>query len=389
MANIIDAKTAINTSGIEAGASIIKDQFAQWIQAQRDLDAAIAAGGRTITGTFAPMAALRANVTATAAALKAAAAESALAHKELQALGEGATKSGFNMRYAFFGIKDVMEGRVRFAIAEAANELVRMTGPLQLVAVGVAAVAVAGYGLYELKEHFKGLSERAEAAAEPFRKLTLEIRATNDELKLSNDRLEKEKAKLEGHHVNALKIELDEAAVAADKLSGSLRKDMTALDDLLEKQNIGGFKAFLTHQLSTTDVQKELRGQTGAGGFTATINEDLLEGTTAIREATTAKEKDAAQTALNAVLTGDYEQELKKLKEQLETTQRATGASGGHGPTDIKRVEELKAAIVDLSEQQESIKLKATETAEKAEKDRINPIRENGPPDFAEFERRS
>src|SRR3984957_6214127 len=164
MANIIDAKTAINTSGIEAGASIIKDQytsavrvvkdqFAQWIQAQRDLDAAIAAGGRTITGTFAPMAALRANVTATAAALKAAAAESALAHKELQALGEGATKSGFNMRYAFFGIKDVMEGRVRFAIAEAANELVRMTGPLQLVAVGVAAGAVAGYGLSQPKEH--------------------------------------------------------------------------------------------------------------------------------------------------------------------------------------------------------------------------------------------
>ena len=62
--------------------------------------------------------------------------------------GEGG--SGFNARYAFFGVKDLMEGRTKFALAEAANELMRLRGGALLLGGVAAGVLGIGFAAYEV-----------------------------------------------------------------------------------------------------------------------------------------------------------------------------------------------------------------------------------------------
>ena len=75
--------------------------------------------------------------------------------------GDG-RRTGFNARYAFFGIKDVMEGRTRFAIAEAANEIMRLRGAALLIGGSVAGVAALGYAAYEVAKGLREIEEEPE-----------------------------------------------------------------------------------------------------------------------------------------------------------------------------------------------------------------------------------
>lgn len=68
--------------------------------------------------------------------------EAAVAEAELQRVQAATAQgcSGFNARYAFFGLKDIAEGRTKFALAKVANELIRLRGGALLL--GGVAVAV-------------------------------------------------------------------------------------------------------------------------------------------------------------------------------------------------------------------------------------------------------
>jgi lambda family phage tail tape measure protein len=108
--------------------------------------------------------------------------------------------------------------------------------------------------------------------ADEFGKLDGTIARSNDELRVSNDRLDNEIAKLTGKPHNGLKLALDEAAVAADKLGDSLRSDFETLGKLLEEQNIGGLRAAMMGETSTSDLKTLVLGKDGYGGFKEEIN---------------------------------------------------------------------------------------------------------------------
>ena len=136
---------------------------------------------------------------------------------------------GFNPRYAFFGLKDIAEGRTKFAIAEAANELMRLSGTA--LGVGLVAGAVVGIGVaaYEVNKHLKELAEQPQKIAEAFHGLNESVVSNADQLRRENDELANTITKLQHRPENDLAIALDDARIAADKLGVSLNKDVEEL----------------------------------------------------------------------------------------------------------------------------------------------------------------
>lgn len=182
-----------------------------------------------------------------------------------------------------------------------------------------------GTMLFELgekvNEFFKSISAAPSKIAVAFRELNAPLRITNDELQVTNDRLANDIAKLEGKRQNTLKLALDEAVVAADRLADSLDKDLANLNKLLDEQNVSIWRKLLG-EAGTTDVKKEFGGETGFQGFRGGIATITDEGNDKIRAATTAKEKDAAQTELNTRLLRAYAGELDEVNVQLAKSQR-------------------------------------------------------------------
>ena len=117
-----------------------------------------------------------------------------------------------------------------------------------------------------------------------------------------------------------------------------------------------------------------MQGVSGSGGFSGDIAEITDRGTAAIRRATSAKEKDAAQTALNNELLARYSQqlvvanrELAELPAQAATATTAMSFLGTviRGTTGInvkpnianttEAAEQLKAVIRNLNQEQIAI----------------------------------
>src|ERR1700728_1184228 len=120
-------------------------------------------------------------------------------------------------------------------------------------------------------EFFKKASEGPARIANAFRELNAPLKLTNDELRVANDRLTNDIAKLEGRRQNTLALALDEARVAADKLADSLEKDLKDLNKLLKEENVNALKGFFTDQASTTALRQQIGGRTGIGGFTGEV----------------------------------------------------------------------------------------------------------------------
>lgn len=174
-------------------------------------------------------------------------------------------------------------------------------------------------------EFYRSIQDGPEKARGAFRALLEPLKQTNDELRVSNDRLGNEIAKLEGKRQNTLKLALDEARTAADKLAQSLEKDLQSLDKLLREQNVGYLRQALG-EAGTKDVQRELGGQTGFGGFTGRVAQINEQGQGEIDRAKTPDESNAARTRLNIRLQQEYNAEIKKfdgLIAQAQATQAA------------------------------------------------------------------
>jgi hypothetical protein len=118
-------------------------------------------------------------IASTTAPLEAVAKQHTQLTKEVGNLGRAVEGMGFNFRYAFFGIKDVMEGRFKFAIAEAANELVGMGSKALAIGAGVAAIAVGIFELGKFAGAWGGVSEAEKKATEEAAKLDKQILEIN------------------------------------------------------------------------------------------------------------------------------------------------------------------------------------------------------------------
>lgn len=179
----------------------------------------------------------------------------------------------------------------------------------------LAFVGVIGEIGGKVDDFFKQMREGPEKIGGAFRSLNEPLRLTNDELLVANDRLANDIAKLEGKRQNTLKVALDEARVAADRLADSLDKDLSALDKVLRDAEPGRvghwFQWFIGN--GSTNLAKELGGETGFGGFTGRVDKITSEGRANMDRAAMAKNLDAEEDArrqMNKRLLAEYQAEL-------------------------------------------------------------------------------
>jgi len=254
---------------------------------------------------------------------------------QLNAMGAAGTKAGLHMvsgMQASSAAIRVMEGGMTNNL-RAVERFVSGTlglGPiLQKIFPVVGALAFTGLMVKlgtEVYNFFKNMEAGPARIANAFRELNAPIEKTNDELRVTNDRLANDIAKLEGKRQNTLALALDEAKVAADSLADALEKDLKSLNKLLSEENIGALKGFFTNQASTTALRDYLGGEKGFTGFASDIAGIDEKGREKIGAAKTEPEKRDATIALNTELEKKYGEAIgfvsQKLKE-AETQQAA------------------------------------------------------------------
>jgi hypothetical protein len=162
------------------------------------------------------------------------------------------------------------------------------------------------------------------------------LRKTNDELALSNDKLDRMIAKLEHKPTtNGALLALDEARVMADKLDDSLEKVGKDLDTILKKNQVGFFGGLFTNQATTRDTSKFIEEQW------LKIQGAQDRAKTALDNAALLKDPTASQNALKNA----YEDERKAIDDvtkaivarynatkTLQDTQKAVTIQTPYGP---------------------------------------------------------
>ena len=189
---------------------------------------------------------------------------------------------------------------------------------------GIALLGVLSELYSKARETFDEFHEAPHKIEEAFRGLAGPLRSSNDELQVTNDKLSNAIAKLEGRHENGLKVALDEAVVAADKLGDALDKDITALGKLL-KENQAKWWQQLFGQAGTSDLTETIAGKYGQGGFQQQFERITEEGNARIRAARDAGDIEASKRAsreLRQQQMGAYDAIIGKLKEANQESLR-------------------------------------------------------------------
>lgn len=138
---------------------------------------------------------------------------------------------------------------------------------------GIAVVALIGViveaikKVAEFREKLEELREAPERIEAQFARLTGATKTANDELRVTNDRLENSIAKLEHKPQNNLKLAIDEAAVAADRLAEKMDKALRSFADVAIKNAPGMFANIIGGQSGIDDVVKLIQGKSGYGGM--------------------------------------------------------------------------------------------------------------------------
>lgn len=229
----------------------------------------------------------------------------------------GDMQHGVSGVQAVSGALRVLEGGItnNLRAAERFTANVLGLGPiLQAAFPVVGAIAFAGIvtkigeEVYKFVEQIRTAPDRM---ANAFRGLSEPLRLTNDQLAVANDRLANDIAKLEGKRQNSLKLALDEARVAADKLADSLDKDLENLNKVLKEQEVGKFSGFITGRASTSGDTRE------SEDFARNLTHIDAEGNAAVRSATTPASAQAAQDAWNKRALDALDAEIAKRKQAL------------------------------------------------------------------------
>lgn len=244
-------------------------------------------------------------------------------------------------------IKDVFEGRTSFAAVEGGY----FAQSLGAIGIGAGVAAAAVLGVAKAYETAKKSSETFHGSLSG---LELSLRTSNDELKVTNDRLENEIAKLEGKPQNNLKLALDEARLSADKLGGSLGKALGSLYETLDKGSRNWANALAHGEVGSTGIQEELGGLTGFGGFRGELD------------------KAQGDPVKSRKLISD---QLAKLQGELTAETMAKAASRG-GLSHDRNIEFLNAEIGGLSSQRDYIDETTRNTADEKMADRLKSAKE-------------
>ena len=259
----------------------------------------------------------------------------------LRQLGEAGQHSASQLQGASAAIR-VLEGGItnNLRAAERFTANVLGLGPiLQAAFPVVGAIAFAGI-LVKVGEEFTKFVKTIQTAPEKlsgsFRELNSGARQTNDELELTNVKLQNQINKIEGKRQNVLKEAIFEARVEADKLGEALDKDIKKLFTILEEQDptshLEHFNDWL-HDLpdEVKKAMKDIGGYGGMGGMNKEIAVATLTGnkemTAAAQMPTKTPEQaraaalaqEAAQLKLNLALNTAYEKEITNIKNVVNT----------------------------------------------------------------------
>ena len=208
-----------------------------------------------------------------------------------------------------------------------------------------------GEGAYKL---FKEIEEAPRKIRDAFSEMESSVRLANDELQKSNDQLRDEIAKIEHKPENSIRVALGDARVAADQLGISLNRDLTALQQLFEKNQVG-FLRQLLGEAGTDDLDKQLkefqRKVAGISAQAVVSRQEEIGGAQLFDPSSLKRSKEAEQIKTNTELTRAYTHEIQNLNHELQVAESLPGNGA--------RIELLRGAIADLTEQQNSISLKS------------------------------
>lgn len=134
--------------------------------------------------------------------------------------------------------------------------------------IGIAAfISIAAIGAEKLANFVRSAIQVPKELEAAFAKMGTQEMTANDQIALTNARLQDQIAKLEGKPRNNLQQGLIEARVAADDLAASLQKDNSQMTQLIQKQAYSGFvgelKAYVTHHEGTGTVGAKIEGFAG------------------------------------------------------------------------------------------------------------------------------
>jgi hypothetical protein len=148
--------------------------------------------------------------------------------------------------------------------------------------VAIAAVAMVVYEaakkVVELHGRLEELRTASERESAELLRFTDQQKLANDALQVSNDRLEKEIAHLQGRPRNNLKLAIDEAAESADRLAGRLDKALRSFYEVVQKNAPGFFAQILGRQPGTEDIQELIGGKSGFGGMIGELYKSSSQG---------------------------------------------------------------------------------------------------------------
>lgn len=138
------------------------------------------------------------------------------------------------------------------AVNAAAMQLFNVLGA---IGVGVALFQI-GEQLYDLEQ--KGV-HAGEETSRAFGELTQRISTTNDELDLTNSRLQDQIDKLEGHPNDGLETSLLRDVAAADKLQQSLAAVVREIEAKNKENSVGYVESAVSGAAPTAGTDKEIR----------------------------------------------------------------------------------------------------------------------------------
>jgi lambda family phage tail tape measure protein len=214
-----------------------------------------------------------------------------------------------------------------------------------------------GTKVYDFVEKVRAMPE---ALTVGFRALAQAQMLANDEMRLSNDRLDDQIAKLEHRPQNVIAEELDQARVNADKLADSLAKDQKAMADLM-KANENGIGA-------------ELLGMGGTKGVFNAINLFNKDMASLGYQKQIAMGKGDTKLAdnLDAQMKSRTEAEKQRLTGDLQwrvgTHEGSFGATEANAPGDqSSNLIAERAALAAISGRDETAKLQADQAAKETQ----------------------
>jgi hypothetical protein len=160
----------------------------------------------------------------------------------------------------------ILEGRtlsMNRAAANFATRILSLGSILQAAFPIIGAVAMIDV-LYQMGSSLKKTYEQAKNAgreiAKGFEEATTSVRRSNDQLALTNDKLDQTIAKLSHKPTtNGAAMALDEARVMADRLDESLDEVGKRLDSVLSKNAVSVRGGLITGQKSTTEANKQIQ----------------------------------------------------------------------------------------------------------------------------------